>query len=208
MEEHHYFASPYPPAPFHIAALSIIVQMGCVALAMLAVNFAYEYYVADTWWKNMFRFREKDDKRYSRATLDVLTKSLIDAHKSCIMIVALNELAEDELIKLGGRFALENFVFCRMDKFSAKELPEILPADSILPIPKDGKIHDIVAIEQGGERWLGFNIIETQQENLATPKFQLRVSVVDCWLMHLLLGNPTFIEAKVTEVPINLKALS
>ena len=205
MEDNHYFASAYPPAPFHIAALSVIAQMGCIALAMFAVNYAYECYIANTWWKDMFRDK---DTRYTRATLDVLTKSLIDAHKSCIMIVALTELAENELIKLGGRFARENFVFCRMDKFSAKELPEILPADSTLPISKDGKIHDIVAIVQGGERWLGFNIIETQQENLATPKFKLRVNVVDCWLMHLLLSSPTFVESKVTEVPVNLKALS
>lgn len=152
-------------------------------------------------------FRDKD-KRYTRATLDVLTKRLIDAHKSCIMIVALNKIAEDELLKFGGRFAMENFVFCRMDKVSAKELPEILPADSILPVPEDSKIYDIVAIEQGGEGWLGFNIAETQEKNLATPKFQLRVNVVDCWLMHLLLGSPIYVESKVTEVPIDLKALA
>ena len=210
MEKNHYFAAAHPPAPFHIAVLSIIVQMGGVALAMLAVNFVYESYIANTnsWWKNMFRFRDKDNKRYTRATLEVLTNRLIDAHKSCFMIVALNEMAEDELVKLGGRFALENFVFCRMDKLSAKEIPEIFPAESIQPISKDDKNHDIVAIEQGGERWLGFNIIETQQENLATPKLKLGGNVVECWLMHLLLGRPTFIEAKVTEVPINLKALS
>ena len=151
-------------------------------------------------------FRDKD-KRYTRATLDVLTKRLIDAHKSCIMIVALNKFAEDELLRVGSSFAMENFVFCRMDQLSAKELPEILPADSILPVSEDSKTYDIVAIEQGGERWLGFNIRETEEKNLATPKFQLRISVVDCWLMHLLLGGPKFIEAKVTEIPIKWSTL-
>ena len=200
----HYFASAHPPAPFFIAALSICVQMGFVVLVMLVINYAVESYKGDTWWKSMFKGSEK---RTSRSALDLLTRRLIDAHKSCVMIVALNKEAEAELLELISRFKMENFVFCRMDDFPAGEIPEVLSTDTILPAAQDGEIYDIVAIEQAGERWLGFNISEAKKKKLAAPKFELRENVVDCWLMHLLLGGPKFIEAKVTEIPIKWSTL-
>ena len=206
MAEVHYFSSPYPPAPFLVAALSICLQMGCVALVMLAINFVVEALTGDTWWRSIFRAREK---RTSSTTLDLLTRRLMDAHKSCFMIVAMNKEGETELLKFRSQFKMENFVFCRLENFVAKEVHEIVSADSIPPIAQDRRNYDIAAIEQAGKRWQGFNISEAEAKKsaLPTPKFELRKNVVDSWLMHLMLGSPVLTETKVTEIPIKLSAL-
>jgi hypothetical protein len=193
-----YFGAAPPPPPFLIAALRIVVQMSLVALIMLGINRAMGYFDANIRQALIMG----EERRTRKRTLDLLTRSLIDMHKSFLIIVAMNKEAAAKLIELRPRFQVENLILTQSENFAAKEVPKVLCTDSVPRTAKDVEVYDLVAIDIGGQRWLGFNISEAEREKALTPKFQLCESVVDCWITHLLLGTPNYIEAKVNEIPI------
>lgn len=193
-----YFGPAPPPAPFYIAALRIAMQMTFIALIMLGINFAVRYF--DENYRQALIMGE--EKRTRKRTLDLLTRSLIDMHKSFLIIVAMNKEAAAKLIELRPRFKVENLVLSQIKDFAAKEVPEVLCTDSVPSTAKDAEIYDFVAIDIGGERWSGFNISEAEREKALTPKFILCDNVLDNWITQIVCGTPNFIEAKVTDIPI------
>lgn len=191
-----YFGAITPPPPFGIAILQICFQVACLAAAFISINYVVEG-VKDN---GLFFFlpgmvKEEVNLRELNSEMEMVSQSFIFANRHETVVVAMSKAAVSVIQESCKRFNGDRLAFCKMDMREALK-------NSSESGPSVDKIEfDAIAISNGGKMWTPLIMAEAEKERL-TKQIHSKDSVVDSWLLKLVLGKPDWKSAADEEVPI------
>lgn len=198
----HFFGVAAPPAPFYVAILQILFQMGGIISFLMTLNhviqnFTEGGFTAFLMWKT----KEKIVKLIEVTDLQLVTQDIVLENSVYIVVIAMNKAALARCLPLSRKYLKDKLIFCRNDPSVNIEgvietIEEKSRNISDVVITK----YDMLAISERGTKWTGINIenleaklkeaaIEKTESNLfQSNPLGLRADVLDAWLLRLLCG--------------------
>ena len=192
------FGAASPPAPFYVAILQILFQMGCLIGALLTINFVIESF-SDGGGNYSFSFsaEPKQQKIIEITDLPPLTKGMIsDNNPLSVIVVAMNKEAMAKCLPLCEKYKKDKLIFSKaVQQSNCDNDDDILKESS-------GIEYDMIAIKECGKLYSGIIfddlIAEKIKKSDGNPNgpesFHLRDDVLDAWLLRLLCGVTPWIK--------------
>ena len=215
--ENAYFGAVGPPAPFLVAVLQVLFQMGCVVSILVAMNFVIENFSEGGFSAFLpWQMENKTVKIIQVTKLQTLTRDVLREHADSVLVITMNETALARCLPLSRKYAKDRLVFCNFDPLvklddAAQTSPVECPNISGEEVIK----YDVLAITERSTKWTGINLdqLEAKLKEAAISKaeadiFQsnpigLRADVLDAWLLRLLCGVIPWIGINEKRIPFN-----